>query len=141
MKEAHDIFKTWQDRWFVLNANTRTIHYYSEPTRTNLRGEYYNITNCQIVEPRGAEVDDRSAHPHPHIFEVIGESKHGRGKETLKLSASTEIVRNNWVDKIQRACRGEPIGDITSTTSSAFSEKLAFAEAEAEACCSACSIM
>ena len=105
MKEGHDFFKSWQDRYFVLDSETRTIKYYTEGTKLNLKGEY-QLTAASTVESSNA---DRT---HPNLFCVTGKSIKGENRSELYISASSAALKNNWISAIRKAVKGEPLVSV-----------------------------
>ena len=102
MKEGHDFFKSWQDRYFVLDSETRTLKYYTEGQKLNLKGEY-QLTATSTVESSNA---DRT---HPNLFCVLGKSIKGEHRNELYISASSAALKNNWISAIRKAIKGEPL--------------------------------
>lgn len=105
MKEGHDIFKSWQDRYFVLDSETKTIKYYTEGQKLTLKGEY-ELSPNSTVESSNL---DRT---HPNLFCVTGKSAKGESRSELYISASSAALKNNWISAIRKAIKGEPLVSI-----------------------------
>jgi hypothetical protein len=97
-KEGHDIIRSWNDRYFVLNSAKKRIAYYSEEQKLNLKGEY---------EFTGNSMAENSNQPsiHPNLFFVIGKSAKGDPKSELLLSSSSVEIKNKWMDAIKKAIK------------------------------------
>ena len=99
MKESHDGFKSWQDRYFVLDSMNKKISYYSEAQKNNLKGEY-DFTHESTVKPSNANSS------HPNLFVVIGKSKKGgNDKSELFMSASSAELKNKWIAAVGKAIK------------------------------------
>ena len=142
MKEGHDFFKSWQDRYFVLDSKTRTIKYYTEGQKLHLKGEY-QLDQSSTVESSNA---DRT---HPNLFCVIGKSIKGESRSELYISASSAALKNNWISAIRKAIKGEPL--VPSADVESMNNKIAHEikvdmglekrdETQDSSCCDACTI-
>jgi hypothetical protein len=142
MKEGHDFFKSWQDRYFVLDSETRTIKYYTEGQKLNLKGEY-QLTATSTVESSNA---DRT---HPNLFCVTGKSIKGESRSELYISASSAALKNNWISAIRKAIKGEPLVSLAEKFEE-VNNKIAHEikvdmglekrEGHEEPCCAGCTI-
>lgn len=97
MKESHDIFKTWQDRFFVLDCKTKKIRYYTEAQKINQKGEYEFTANSTVE----ASTANSSV---PNLFVLTGKTQKENVSE-LFMSASSAELRKKWMESIKKAIK------------------------------------
>jgi hypothetical protein len=95
MKESHDVFRAWQDRFFVLNAQERKLSYFQEAQKLNCKGTYEFTSNSTCTMSNSST--------QPNVFILTGKSAHGDTKAELYLSASTNELRQKWIEVINKA--------------------------------------
>lgn len=98
MKEGHDMFKSFQDRYFVLNSSEKKLTYYQEAQKLNVKG-FYQLTPQSVCSANNAYSNQ------PNVFVVTGKSSHGEGREELFLSAGTDELRRKWLELITKAIK------------------------------------
>ena len=91
-KLSHDVLKRWQTRWFVLDARTKTIRYYTDKAKTDLKGEYMiqSISEDDAVSP-----DRLFSFVITGISSSLNKKKSDTAsKSTLHISASTALLKD-----------------------------------------------
>jgi hypothetical protein len=100
LKEGHDVWKSWQERYFVLDANERKITYYTDMSKKDIKGEY-KFTPASTVDSSNANTSQQ------HLFVLTGRSAKGEGKSELFMSATSPEIKNKWITHIRKAIKGE----------------------------------
>lgn len=100
LKEGHDVWKSWQERYFVLDANERKITYYTDASKKDIKGEY-KFTPASTVDSSNANTSQQ------HLFVLTGRSAKGEGKSELFMSATSPEIKNKWIQHIRKAIKGE----------------------------------
>ena len=103
-KLSHDVLKRWQTRWFVLDARTKTIRYYTDKAKTDLKGEY----KIQSISEDDAVSPDRLF---SFVITGISSSLNNKksdtaSKSTLHISASTALLKDYWSAAILKTIDG-----------------------------------
>lgn len=92
------MFKSFQDRYFVLNSSEKKLTYYQEAQKLNVKG-FYQLTPQSVCSANNAYSNQ------PNVFVVTGKSSHGEGREELFLSAGTDELRRKWLELITKAIK------------------------------------
>lgn len=100
LKEGHDIFKSWYERYFVLDAAEKKITYYTDASKKDIKGEY-KFTPGSTVDASTANASQQ------HLFVLTGRSAKGEGKSELFMSATSPEIKNKWIQHIRKAIKGE----------------------------------
>ena len=101
MKESHDVFKQWQDRFFVLDCQQKTITYYTEAQKINEKGKY-SFTSTSTCESSKV---DASVATVANLFVVTGKTAKGGEKSELFMSATSPELKFKWVTSINKAIK------------------------------------
>ena len=94
------MFKSWQERYFVLDANEKKITYYTDASKKDIKGEY-KFTPASTVDSSNANTSQQ------HLFLLTGRSAKGEGKSELYMSATSPEIKNKWIQHIRKAIKGE----------------------------------
>ena len=106
------MFKSWQERYFVLDCQKKTLTYYSEASKQNEKG-------CYALLPSSAVIETTGNYSHPNLFMLTGKSVKGEGKADLLLSATSSDLRKKWMDAVKKAIKGEPLVDTVQRVTNA----------------------
>ena len=99
-KESHDLLKNWQFRYFVLDSLKKSIYYYEDSKKNNLKGSY-----SFDYESKAIPVTMLMKSFSPNMFSVKGKSSHGEKENELFLEAANEDLMNKWITAINRVIK------------------------------------
>ena len=102
-KESHDMLRRLQKRYFVLDAKTKTLTYYSSDSLNKEKKGEYTFTLFSVCESLA------DAHGQNNSFVLRGSrsSNADGNKVDLQLIAEDPDEKLKWIDHITRAIHGE----------------------------------
>jgi hypothetical protein len=96
MKEGHDLFKNFLDRYFLLDSKERKLTYYEDSQKLKVKG-FYTFSSHSVCAANNKQSTQ------PNVFIVTGNSRNGTGREELVLSAGSDALRRKWLELITKA--------------------------------------